>query len=68
MREGIMSIGRNIARLRREKGMTQAVLASRVGINREYLGLIERGRRIPPVKLIARIAECLDVKLGELLR
>lgn len=60
-------IGQLIARYRRRRGMTQRVLADRVGITEDYLGKIERGNRsITKVGLLARLADELRVDLGDL--
>jgi len=61
-------IGRNIATYRVLNRLTQARLAEIVGISKGYLAAIEEGNKIPRIKTLARIAECLDVELGALLR
>ena len=42
-------VGRNFARLRREKGLTQEEVEARSGISQQYLSSLERGRRNPTV-------------------
>ena len=61
-------IGKRIARLRKEKGWTQANLAKATGLSKGYIAAIEEEGKIPRIKTLARIAACLDVDLGELLR
>ncbi len=62
-----MGIGRNIAKLRRQKNWSQKELARRAGVSVDYLYRVETGK-CPhlPIKLLSRIAEALDVQLGEL--
>ena len=63
-----MEIGRNIAIYRKLKRLTQSELAEAIRMSRGHIVAIERGRRIPKIKTLARIAECLDVELEVLLR
>ncbi|MBT2679218.1 helix-turn-helix transcriptional regulator [Bacillus sp. ISL-35] len=58
--------GRRIRAYRKLKGYTQEGFAKELGISVSVLGEIERGNRMPDEKLIARIAEFLDVGLDEL--
>jgi len=52
--------GTLLKRLRRQRNITLVELAKRLGIARGYLHAIERGRSLPSVNLLARIAEILD--------
>lgn len=63
-----MDIARIIARLRREKGLTQAELAKTTGLSRGYIAAIEQGRRLPSQKTLAIIAERLGTDVEELQR
>ena len=63
-----MEMGRNIANYRKLKRLTQLELAKAIGMSRGHIVAIEKGRRIPKIKTLARIAECLNVQLGALLR
>jgi transcriptional regulator with XRE-family HTH domain len=53
--------GRAVRAIRDEKGISQEELAHRSGVDRSYMGGIERGERNPSLKNIFRIAEGLDV-------
>lgn len=55
-----------IARLRRERGLTQAELARITGLSCGYIAAIEQGRRHPTVKTLAIIAEALGIDVEEL--
>jgi transcriptional regulator with XRE-family HTH domain len=60
------SLGRVLADVRRERGLTQEELGHRTGVHRNYIGGIERGERNPTVETIAVLADELKVSLGEL--
>jgi len=54
-------VGRNVARLRREKGLTQEEVAARSGFSQQYLSSLERGRRNPTVITLYELAQALEV-------
>jgi len=60
--------GKRIKELRSEHKMTQEDLADLVGVDRSYMGFLERGEKNPTLKNIAKIAEVLKVTLSELFR
>lgn len=51
-----------------EKGYAQDELAFKAGLDRTYLGGIERGERNPALKNISKIAEALGVPIIELFK
>jgi transcriptional regulator with XRE-family HTH domain len=53
--------GRNVRRLREAQGLTQEEFARKAGINRSYLGGVERGQRTICMDNIAKIAQALAV-------
>jgi transcriptional regulator with XRE-family HTH domain len=61
-------VGRNFARLRREKGLTQEEVEVRSGFSQQYLSSLERGRRNPTVITIYELAQALGVDHVELIR
>ena len=58
-------IGRRIRQIRIEKGLTQEKLALDAGLNRAYIGYIERGERNPSTETLAKIAKVLKVPLKD---
>ena len=60
-------VGRNFARLRREKGLTQEEVEIRSGFSQQYLSGLERGRRNPTVVTIYELAQAIGVDHLELL-
>jgi len=62
-----LGIGRNIAKLREAKSLTQKELAERAGISIHYLSRIEEGNCPKPhVKTLSRIAFALGITMGGL--
>jgi transcriptional regulator with XRE-family HTH domain len=59
-------LGRRIMTLRKELGLTQEDLAFEVGVNRSYMGFIERGERNPSLAMLKKIAKALGVSLSVL--
>lgn len=61
-------VGGNIARLRRDAGLTQEALALKSGVSRNVLGDVESGRRGLLYERVFDIADALDVEVEELLK
>ena len=60
--------GAFLARLRKEKGMTQRELADRLHVSDKAVSKWERGLSFPDVSLLIPLADCLGVSVTELLR
>jgi len=58
--------GDAVRRARAAAGLTQEELAERAGLDRSYIGGVERGDRNPTLIFIEKIAEGLDIDLAEL--
>jgi transcriptional regulator with XRE-family HTH domain len=63
----LSNIGKQIAFLRKEKGLKQYELATLSIIQLESLNRIEAGEEIPSVPALMRIATALGITLEELL-
>ena len=61
-------VGRNFARLRRAKGLTQEEIEARSGFSQQYLSSLERGRRNPTVITLYELAQALGVSHVELVK
>jgi transcriptional regulator with XRE-family HTH domain len=59
--------GRNLARCRKAKGISQEELAFQAELHRTEIGMIERGLRLPRIDTLTKIADSLGVTPGELL-
>ena len=60
-------IGIFIAKLRKEKGMTQQELADKLGVTDKAISKWENGRCLMDIQLLQPLADCLDVSVIELL-
>ena len=60
------AFGRAIRELRLERGISQEELAHRAGIDRSYMGGVERGERNASLKNILRVAGALEIPPGKL--
>ena len=56
-----VKIGKVIRKIREEKGVTQEKLAFEAGLNRAYIGYIERGERNPSTETLVKIAKALKI-------
>ncbi|WP_439525941.1 helix-turn-helix domain-containing protein [Roseovarius mucosus] len=61
-------VGRNFARLRREKGLTQEQIEERSGLSQQYLSGLERGKRNPTVITLYELAQALGVSHVDLVK
>jgi transcriptional regulator with XRE-family HTH domain len=59
-------VGRNFARLRRAKGLTQEEVEARSGFSQQYISSLERGRRNPTIISLYELAQALGVSHVEL--
>lgn len=60
-------IGENLRKVRERKAITQEQLALDAGLNRAYIGYIERGERNPSTDTLVKIAKALKVSPRDLL-
>jgi transcriptional regulator with XRE-family HTH domain len=58
----------NLRRLRVERGISQDDLAYSAGVERAYVGHLERAKRNPTVVTLAKLAEALGVHVGQFFR
>lgn len=62
------SVGKNIERLLKKKGVTQKELALHIGINEKRVQEIIAGRAKPRIAMLARIADELGVSIENLIK
>ena len=61
-------LGKNMERIRTEKGMTQGDIHRDTGLDRAYISRVESGLTNPTIFNLDKIAKALGVKPDELLR
>lgn len=59
-------VGRNFARLRRAKGLSQEQVEERSGFSQQYISGLEQGKRNPTIVTLYELAEALGVSHVEL--
>lgn len=64
----IQAVGKAIGAARRERGYAQEAFAARVGLDRSYLGAVERGEFNITLGTLLKITAGLGVRASMLLR
>ncbi len=60
-------LGKNIRKYRCEKSMSQEALAEKINLSTNYIGMLERGEKLPSLPTLIKIANTLDVTTDTLL-
>ena len=60
--------GHRLRRYRKEKKLTIEELAEQVGLSPNYLGDVERGKKLPSMATFIKIVNQLDISADELLK
>ena len=60
--------GQRVRRLRQAKGWSQEEFAYQCGLDRTYVGGIERGERNVALRNIERLADALGITIPELMK
>ena len=58
--------GQVVRRRRLESGLSQEALAGKAGLLRTYIGLLERGLRMPSIEVVRKLAKGLDTTMTDL--
>ena len=64
--DGIKFDGNKLFNIRKEKRLSQAKLASAVGVTRQTIYLWESNQSLPDVEKVSKLCKALDVDLSEL--
>ena len=62
-REILIKFGQKVRDERDKLGLSQEELASRAGVHRTYIGMIERAEKNITLQNIEKIAKALDLKI-----
>jgi len=60
-------LAQNLRRVRQERSLTQEELADLAGINRNYVGMIEREENAATVDVLESLAKALSIEAADLL-
>lgn len=61
-------LGQKLRRLREEKGVSQEELSKEAGLDRTYVGKIERGKKSPSLNTVEKLGDALGVEVWELFK
>jgi ribosome-binding protein aMBF1 (putative translation factor) len=65
-RRVLKTLGKNIRKVRLARRMSQMYLAAEAGLDKSYIGAIERAEVNPSIKKIVQIADALGISCGQL--
>ena len=60
-------IGNRVRALRKQRGLTQDQLAKMASVKRPNISRLEAGKHVPGIILIQRMADCLQVRISDLI-
>jgi transcriptional regulator with XRE-family HTH domain len=60
--------GEHLRELRVARNLTQTELAERCGSNRQFIGDLERGMKVPSLTTVLRLAEALECRVYDLVK
>ena len=63
----LIRFGKKVREERLKKGLSQEDLASKAGVHRTYIGMIERGEKNITLINIKKVAIALDLQINQLL-
>ncbi|MBQ9097477.1 MAG: helix-turn-helix transcriptional regulator [Clostridia bacterium] len=63
----LSAIGRNIRKYRTQKKLRQEELAEKTSLSTNYVGMVERGEKIPALETFLKFADALEVSADMLL-
>jgi transcriptional regulator with XRE-family HTH domain len=63
----LVTFGEKVRQIRKEKGLSQEALADLAGIDRSYMGHIERGDQNITLTKIHQIADALEIPVVNLI-
>lgn len=67
-REVLVKFGKKVRAERDKLGFSQEELASRAGVHRTYIGMIERAEKNITLENIEKVAKALNLKLSDFFR
>lgn len=62
-----IAFGKRLVDLRKATGLSQEAFAFKCGIDRTYIGIIERGEKSPTLNTLNKIANGLNITLSNLM-
>ncbi|MBD5422212.1 MAG: helix-turn-helix transcriptional regulator [Bacteroides sp.] len=62
-----IAFGKRLSDLRKATGLSQEAFAFKCGMDRTYIGIIERGEKSPTLNTLNKIANGLNITLSHLM-
>lgn len=62
----IKKLGHKVRIIRTDRALSQEALAEKAGLNRSFVGLLERGKTNITIKNLEQIANALDIDIKSL--
>lgn len=66
-KEFLQKLGANIARIRKEKGLTQLDLGAAIDMEKSNISTIENGRQNPSALTLKKIADAIGCEVKEIM-
>jgi len=63
-----LKMGRNLKRIRTERGISQGDIGRTLGVHKGYISNVENGKVNPTLATIAKLAKAIGVSIGELMK
>ncbi len=67
-KDSLKQLGERLRTIRLQHGLTQVEIALKCKINRNYIGMLERGERNPTYLTLCKIAKHLEIEVSDLIR
>ncbi|WP_369525835.1 helix-turn-helix domain-containing protein [Neptunomonas phycophila] len=64
--EKLISFGQRVRELRKNRGLSQEAMAALAGVDRSYMGHIERGEKNITLTKIYQISDALEIEVADL--
>jgi len=61
-----IKFGKNIAKVRKNNGLTQEKLSELTGLSTTFIGLVETGKRKPRLETLRKISSVLKIDIKDL--
>lgn len=68
MSKEAQKLGKNLKRIRTQKGISQGDIVRSLGMDRAFVSNIENGKTNPTLATITKLAKALGVSVGELMK
>ncbi len=68
MKDEAQRLGKNLKRIRTEKGISQGDIVKASGIDKAMISNIENGKTNPTLATIVKLAKAIGISVGELMK